>query len=391
MVKKDYPYCLAFDKIQGLGPIKTYSIFQYFGSFEEAWNGNILDFKEIKNLNEKNIKDIFEVRKKLIPEQEFEKLNNANVNMITLNDDEYPALLKKIHDPPFIIFYKGLWDTELFDRCVGIVGTRTPSYSGKKIAFKFGYELSMYNITVASGLALGIDTEAHKGVLQCNKGKTIAVLGCGADIVYPASNKKIYDQIAESGLIISEYPPYTQPDVWRFPARNRIISGISKGVLLIEAGEKSGALITTDFALEQGRDVMATPGDILNKMSIGANNLIKQGAGIITSGDDIMECLGWRLDLNKNERKKILEKKESDTINGNENRNIYITNIDGIERFDLTPDEKEIYSILEETPIHLDIISNKLDLPLSSISGNLIMLELKSLVKQLPGKLFVRI
>ncbi|MFN8673167.1 MAG: DNA-processing protein DprA [Candidatus Sericytochromatia bacterium] len=384
-MKQDYPYCVAFNKIQGLGPIKIYAIFQYFSSFENAWKANINDFRDIKNISENNLKDILKAKKEIDPDKEYTLIEKNNVKIVTLHDEEYPSLLKKIHDPPFIIFYKGIWDKNIFDKCVGVVGTRTPSFYGKKTALKLGYELSMYNVTVVSGMALGIDTEVHKGALQCNKGKTIAVLGCSPDLIYPYSNKKLYEEICEKGLVISEYPPETQPDIWRFPARNRIISGLSKGVLLIEAGNKSGALITTDFALEQGREVMAIPGDIFNKMSIGANNLIKQGAEIITSVDDIINHLGWNIEYIEKKSEPLKTATKPKNKKEEYNKGIEINNLD------LNNYEKELYLILEDTqPIHLDDIVKKTELNLADISSNLIMLELKGLIKQMSGKLFVR-
>lgn len=371
-MKKDYPYVIAFNQIKGLGPVKMFAIFQHFETFENAWNSDISEFSEIKNLSEANLKDISESRKKLIPEKELAKILINDVEIVTLIDDNYPPLLKEVHDPPFVLFYRGEFTPEIFDKTVGVVGTRKPSYSGKKVTSKLCYELAEYGVTIVSGLALGIDAEAHKGALKYNEGKTIAVLGCGPDIIYPSANQKIYDEIVERGLIISEYPTSSPPEGWRFPARNRLISGLSKGTLIIEAGEKSGALITTDFALEQGREVMAVPSDILNPMGKGPNNLIKQGASVITSSEDILECLNWKVNF---DNKKIEI----------ENNKICV------EKLSLNDLEREIYYALDYTPIHLDSLINKLNLPLADITSNLIMLELKNLVKQLPGKLFFKV
>lgn len=371
-MKKDYPYIVSFNQIKGLGPVKMFAIFQYFETFENAWRADISEFNEIKNLSETNLKDIEIARKKLIPEKELAKILINDVEIVTLVDTHYPQLLKEVHDPPFVLFYRGEFTPEIFEKTVGVVGTRKPSYSGKKATSKLCSEIADYGITIVSGLALGIDAEAHKSTFKSDIGKTIAVLGCGPDIIYPSANQKIYEEIVERGLVISEYPTGSPPEGWRFPARNRIISGLSKGTLIIEAGEKSGALITTDFALEQGREVMAVPSDILNPMGKGPNNLIKQGASVITSSEDILECLNWK--VNFNDKKIEIE-----------NNKICV------EKLTLDEVEREIYYALDYNPTHLDTLINKLNLPLADITSNLIMLELKNLVKQLPGKLFFKV
>ncbi|MBC7473785.1 MAG: DNA-protecting protein DprA [Candidatus Sericytochromatia bacterium] len=370
MSQKDIEYWISFNKINGLGPVKLYSIWNYFNDLKYAWQAPIEEFKNIPTLTANNIIQIKDAKIKIDPVKEFELIDKSGIGVLTLVDDNYPSSLKNIHDPPFIIYYKGKFDKERLEKCVGVVGTRKPSYSGKKSANYFSLEMAKLGITIVSGLANGVDTEAHKCALKVENGYTIAVLGCGVDYIYPPENKKLYEEILEKGMIISEYSPGTHPDSWRFPARNRIISGLSKGVLIIEAAEKSGALITADFATEQGREVMAVPGEINNPMSKGTNNLIKQGANIVTDVIDVLELLNWNI------------------VNNNSISNNVAPHI---ENLNLSDGEKEVYIILNEIPQHLDLISDKLSLPLSEISSNLIMLELKQLVRQLPGKLFVRV
>jgi len=272
-----------------------------------------------------------------------------------------------MHDPPFVLYYKGIFNKDKLNKCIGMVGTRKPSYSGKKTSYNISLELAQNNITVVSGLALGVDTESHKGALKAQDGYTIAVLGSGVDHIYPSSNKSLYYEIINQGMVVSEYPPLTPPDSWRFPARNRIISGFSKGVVIVEAAEKSGALITADFALEQGKEVFAVPGDINNPMSKGPNNLIKQGASILTDVSDIISTFNW-----KNNSDNIIKEENIDILN-------------------LSGSEKIIYMAMDNNPQHIDILISKIQLPLSEISSNLIMLEIKQLIKQLPGKLFVKV
>lgn len=363
----DIGYWISFSKINGLGPVKLYSIFKYFNNIKDAWNAEPEEFLNIDNINQNNVEQIREAKLNINPIKEADLLNKENIKAITLVDEDYPFMLKQMHDPPFVLYYKGIFDKNRLNKCIGMVGTRKPSYSGKKTAYKISFELAQNNITVVSGLALGVDTESHKGALKADNGYTIAVLGSGVDHIYPSSNKNLYYEIMEKGMLISEYPPETLPDSWRFPARNRIISGLSKGVVIVEAAEKSGALITADFALEQGKEVFAIPGDINNPMSKGPNNLIKQGASIVTDVNDIISNFNW-----KNNQKNIDKKDNPDILS-------------------LTDSEKIIYMSMDDNPQHIDILIDKIQLPLSEISSNLIMLEIKQLIKQLPGKLFVKV
>lgn len=364
-MNSDLPYLISFDKISGLGSVKLLSIYRYFNSFKNAWDSDIKEFKNINVINNSNLQEIEKFRKGFSPLDYYEKVLKSGINIITILDENYPFLLKNIPDPPFILYYKGNWKSEIIRNSISIVGTRNPSHTGRKAAYNFAKELSSLDINIVSGMANGIDTEAHKGALSVNKYNT-AVLGCGVDIIYPMSNKKVYDQLIEDGLIISSYSPGTNPDPRNFPPRNRIISGLSSGIIVIEAGEKSGTLITVDFANEQGRDIFVMPGDIFNPVSKGTNNLIKQGANVITEINDVLSYLNWDLKIEKR-------------------------NIDNIRKVNLNPIEESIYNILNEKPQHIDYIISSLDIPLNDISSNLLMLEIKELIKQLPGNLFLKV
>ncbi|GIW21321.1 MAG: DNA protecting protein DprA [Candidatus Sericytochromatia bacterium] len=363
-MNKDLPYIVSFDKIQGLGSVKLLAIYKYFKSFKNAWDSDINEFKNISVINNTNLQEIQKFKSFFSPLDYYQKILDSNINVITILDDNYPFLLKNIPDPPFVLYYKGIWKDDIIKNSIAIVGTRKPSHSGRKAAYNFSRDLSSFNINIVSGMANGIDAEVHKGCLSVNKYNT-AVLGCGVDIIYPSTNRKIYEQLIENGLILSSYPPGTNPDPRNFPPRNRIISGLSSAVIVIEAGEKSGTLITVDYANEQGRDVFVMPGDIFNPASKGTNNLIKQGANVITEISDVLNYLNWNINF--------------------EDKN------HSLKKINLTETEKIIYDNLDYNPKHIDNIVYDLNMPLSEISSILIMLEIKELVKQLPGNLFLKV
>ena len=231
-----------------------------------------------------------QIKKGVIPgfaENQMDLLARTKARLITFWDKEYPPFLKKIYDPPVVLFVRGHFE-ENDSKSMAIVGTRSPSSYARLMAEKFARELAQKNITVVSGLARGVDTVAHQHALSAG-GRTIAVLGSGVDVIYPGENSKLSDDIISHGSLVSELPMGTRPDAPHFPRRNRIISGMSLGSLVIEAGQNSGALITADFAVEQGREVFAVPGNINNPKSIGCNKLIQQGAKLVHSIDDILE------------------------------------------------------------------------------------------------------
>ena len=267
-----------------------HNLYEKYKSPKRIWK---LGKKELLNckVNITEIKEIlkFEYRQNI--ENYIYYMQKNNIKILTLNDEKYPKKLKEIYEPPFVLFAKG--DISLLNKnCLAIVGCRLCSSYGREQAQKFSYYLSRKNFVIVSGLARGIDTWSHIGCLK-GKGKTIAVLGSGLDVIYPPENKGVFEAIAKSGLVISEYIVGTKPSPKNFPRRNRIISGLSKGVLVIEAKKRSGSLITVDIALEQGREVFALPGNVNSKNSEGTNELIKQGAKIVTNIDDIIEELNW--------------------------------------------------------------------------------------------------
>lgn len=283
--------------------------------------------------------------------------------IITIANPEYPAALRNIYDPPPFLFVAGFLNP-LDEAAISIVGSRNATEYGKNIASKLAGELSHNGITIVSGMALGIDSAAHQGALG-NGGQTIAVLGSGIDVIYPPENKNLYHQISENGAVISEFTPGTKPEPMYFPRRNRVISGLSQAVVVVEAGYKSGALLTADLALSQGRKLFAVPGNLSSKMSYGTNELIKTGAVLLSSIEDIFSVLPHL-------KKDYIAPKQ-------------------VVPDDLSEGESLVFCTLSSTPKQLDILVRECDLAVSEATAYLLSLELRGLVKQLSGKRFMKI
>jgi len=356
-------YWLALSNIPKLGDATIKKLFDHFGSVEAIWEANLEKFSQVEGLTKSQAFSIIESRQKINLDEELNRVKEFD--FITLEDPEYPEKLKNIYDPPPIIFYKGDI-TILKERAIAIVGTRKPSNYGSEIAAKFAQDLARLGFVIVSGMADGIDTAAHKGCLKA-KGETIAVFGCGIDIIYPPNNIRLSESIQQSGCLISEFIPGTSTYSWTFPRRNRIISGLSLGVIIVEGGIDSGSLITAKLALEQGREVFAIPGQMDNKNSKGPHWLIKQGAKLVDSIEDIFEELN--IPIPNGFEAQPRQKKDISELSAN---------------------EKKICEILSLGPLHIDIIAEKTGMPFHEISSLLVILEIKGFVKQLPGKLFVQ-
>ncbi len=286
-------YFNAFNCIDGIGPIAFKKLLVHFKSLKDAWSADLIEFSRA-GLSRSVIEQIKKQRPKINPDLEMEKLSRENIDLITVFDKNYPQLLKEIYAPPAMLYIRGQFKPK--DKfSLGIVGPRKLSPYGKQITPLITAELSQSGLTIVSGLAKGIDTLAHQATIK-SKGRTIAVLGSGLDkrSIYPYQNKHLAEEVSQNGALISEYPIGTRPLAQNFPQRNRIISGLSLGILVIEAGEKSGSLITARDALEQNREVFAIPGSILSQNSTGSNNLIKMGAKLVSQANDILEELNLR-------------------------------------------------------------------------------------------------
>ncbi|MDR1160191.1 MAG: DNA-processing protein DprA [Syntrophomonadaceae bacterium] len=349
--------------ITGIGSAALGKIKTDFGSFHEClW----ADKKRLENsFLTKDIQDEIQEKRNMGEEYFYQKIDKNNIKIITPEDDEYPNCLFNIGQPPYVLYCRG--DTGLLEQAkrisLGMVGSRKASAYGRNVAYNFARELALNDVCVISGLARGIDTEAHKGSLA-ERGKTIAVLGCGIDIIYPQENYKMYDKIAEQGLLLSEFPLGTAPVNKNFPRRNRIIAGLSRGIIVVEADKRSGALITADFALEQGKDVFAVPGPINSFTSAGTNDLIKQGAALVTDITDILQ--------------------EYMMVNP------AVKNTDQI-KIALSEEEKNVFKHFDFVPIHIEKLLDEAQMPIGKLSEILLKLEMNGLLKTLPGSYYVKI
>lgn len=353
--------------VDGIGPGKIRQLLSKFKSTKNIIEADFNSLLEAEGISTNLAKRIYTSREKrnqteIIVEKELEQLKKLNAEIISIWDKEYPTILKRIYDPPLLLEIKGNF-SERDEYSLAVVGTRQPTNYGRIQAEKIVSEFANQQLTVVSGLARGIDSIAHSTSLK-NGGRTIAVIGSGLDVIYPPENKKLFDQIAENGVVISEYQLGTNPDAPNFPKRNRLISGLSLGVLIIETGIAGGAMQTADFALDQNREVFALPGNVGVKQSDGTNQLIHKGeATLIRNAEDILLSLELKLKpiLGKN-----IPKKQA-----------------GLNLF-----EEKIIDVLSNEPLHIDKISIAANLSPSDCLVHLLSLEFKGMVKQLPGKMF---
>jgi DNA processing protein len=283
---EDNIYYIWITSKKYIGAIKIKKLLEYFKNIKGIYNSNEKQLRDIKGLSNFDIESLMD-KDTNEAEKILYNVTRINAEIITINNNRYPRLLKHIYNPPIVIYVRGNMKlNSTFG--ISVVGSRKATDYGKKVAYCISKELSSKGFTVVSGMAKGIDAYAHLGSLDGGSG-TAAVLGCGVDVVYPFENKKLMEKIIEKGVLVSEYPPGTKPKASYFPVRNRIISGMCFGTLVVEAEIKSGSLITSNFALEQGREVFAVPGNINSSLSEGCNDLIKQGAKLVMSADDIIE------------------------------------------------------------------------------------------------------
>lgn len=353
---------LILNMVEGLGSIRTHELLRHFGSLDRIFCANDDEFKKVKKIGLKLAPKISQSIKEIDIRPELELIQRHKVRVITFLDKDYPKNLQNIYDPPVVLYVKG----EIVPQdhlAVALVGSRRASLYGMHIAEKLAFELTSKGITVVSGLARGIDSSAHKGALKA-KGRTIAVLGSGILNIYPEEHAEFAEEISRSGAVISEFPMTTIPDKGNFPKRNRIISGLSLGVVVVEAAERSGALITSDCAMEEGREVFAVPGKVDSITSRGTNRLIKQGAKLVDNIDDILEELNFGIYPNSGDTELAVPA--------------------------LDKGESLVYNLLSSEPRHIDELSEASSMGIGEISGILFTLEAKRLAKQLPGKNFVR-
>jgi DNA processing protein len=353
-------YWVALSTVPELGAKRIALLVESFGSAKKALAAPEKSLAET-GLPSHALSSLLKVRNQIDPDREWRKLSALELGVITLADSDYPSLLRQIYDPPAILFYRG--DLAVLDKpCIALVGARKATEYGKSAARKLAAELVRAGTVVVSGMARGIDSCAHIGALQAN-GTTVAVLGCGLDVCYPPENLQLREKIVRSGVILSEFPPGTQPKPQHFPMRNRIISGLSLATVVVEAAEKSGALITADCALEQGRDVFAVPGSIHSPLSRGCHRLLKDGAAMVEQAADILQYLG-------------LAEVQVNAVPGPAG---------------LTPLQSRILAAMEFETVHFDEIVGRCQVKAPELAAALVELELAALIKKLPGNYFLRV
>lgn len=353
-------YWLAFNRVAGIGPARLNALLELCGSIEVAWRAPIPTLRAAR-IDRVTIEALLDARRRIEPSQEVALLTRRDVSALTWDDADYPEALRHIDRSPPVLYVRGtlLPEDEI---AVAVVGTRHASPYGREVAHNVATELARNGVTVVSGLAIGVDTVAHRAALDAG-GRTIAVLGSGVDQLYPLQNRQLGEEIIRSGAIVSDYPLGARPEARNFPPRNRIISGLSRAVVIVEAGERSGALITAEFAAEQGRDLWAVPGSILTPGSAGANRLIREGASPLISMDDLLRTLEI----------------ERRTAQRTARTTIPVDN-----------QESALLSLLAFEPRHLDDIVRAANQGASSVGALLTILELKGAVRQAAPLTYVR-
>jgi DNA processing protein len=352
-------YLVALSQVTHIGPVRLGRLRDRFGSLDLAWNAGERELARV--LDERTCRAVLAARAKIDPARVMERISRSGAQIVTVLDDDYPRILREIPGPPPVLYYRGSLQTE--DKpTVAIVGTRRATSYGREATNRIASDLAAAEVTVVSGLAKGIDGFAHRAALEAG-GRTIAVMASGVDIVYPTEHRQLAERIVESGALVSDYPPGTKPDAPNFPARNRIISGLSLATIVVEAPTRSGALITVGFAADQGRDVYAVPGSILSSASEGTNKLLRQGATPLTSAADLLEDLQLAPPAPEAEPAQIA--------------------------FPITDEERSIYVLVTAEPQHIDELAYSAGLTISQASVLMTMLELKGLVANAGAQHFV--
>jgi DNA processing protein len=357
----DKKYWVGFNLIKGIGAVRMQALINHFEDLESAWKAAPIDLAEA-GLSLKLIERIAQAREQVDLEKVWARIESQGIKILTWKDEAYPGRLKEIEQPPPVLYIRGDYlPDDLY--AVAIVGTRRVTPYGRQITEELSAYLASNGITVISGLARGVDALAHQTALKAG-GRTIGVLGSGVDKIYPPEHRQLAEQMMKSGGIVSDYAPGTPPDASNFPPRNRIISGLSLAVVVIEAGETSGALITAEFAAEQGREIFAVPGSILAPQSKGTNKLIQKGALPLLSVNDLMQALNLTRMGEHKAARKIIPTDET---------------------------EARLMNVLGVEPLHVDEIRNQAELPIEKVSAALALMELKGMVRQVGGMNYVAV
>jgi DNA processing protein len=360
-MNRQTPYWVAFSLVRGIGAVRFRTLLDFFGSPEIAWQAPAEGLRAA-GLSEKLVENVLKVRSSSALEATLARIEGQGISVLTWEDETYPRRLREIAQPPPVLYLRGSLTAE-DDWCVALVGTRRASAYGRQVTEEIASALARSGVTVVSGLARGVDACAHQAALDAG-GRSLGVLGCGVDIVYPPENRRLFERMLAQGGLISDYPPGTPPDAANFPPRNRIISGLGMAVVIIEAGESSGALITASFAAEQGREVFAVPGNITSPLSRGTNRLISDGAHPLLSPQNILETLELTLVTEQRAARSILP---ADAL------------------------EAQLYAAVGQEPLHVDEIRARTELPIEKVTATLALMELKGMVRQVGGMNYVAV
>jgi len=356
----DLRYWIGFNRVSGIGPAKLQRLLDYFGDLPKAWSASAFELAQV-GLDKRALENFLAARQQLNLDAELEKARRACDTILTWDDPAYPRRLKEISNPPPLLYIKGELVPE-DEWSLAVVGTRSASAYGKEVTRNLATELARNKITVVSGLARGIDAAAHVAALDAG-GRTVAVLGTGIDSVYPPEHAKLAGMIRERGALVSDYPVGMKPDAANFPARNRIISGLALGVLLVEGDEMSGAMITCEFALEQDREVFAVPGNIFRRESRGPNKLIRESrAKLVTRVEDILEELNLTMIAEKQAARAVVPTNDTEAL---------------------------LLKYLSADPMHVDELRQQSGLPIAQVTATLAMMELKGIVLQMGGMNYI--
>ncbi|GJM16448.1 MAG: DNA processing protein DprA [Thermodesulfobacteriota bacterium] len=365
-MREDWKYWIALSMVNGIGIVLIRNLLIKFYSVKDIFEASKKELANVEGIGSKNAEAIKSFNNWDKVDQELEKIEKWGIQLLPLNDPEYPASLLQTYNPPPLLYMKG----EILSQdtlSIAIVGSRVPDRYGRSVTETLSSELVSMGVTIVSGLARGIDSIAQSEALK-KGGRTIGVLGCGLDQIYPPENKKLYTAVSQNGAVISEFNLGTPPIAQNFPRRNRIISGLSLGVVVVQASEKSGSLISASFALDQNREVFAVPGEVTKKLSRGTNWLIKRGAKLVETVDDIVS-----------EIDALRKLQTSDLFEEDRNEKILAS---------LSKGQKEVFSVLTKDPMHIDEITKMTGIESSSLLSTLLTLELNDFVAQLPGKHF---
>ncbi len=357
----DLYYWVALRQVCGVGNVIYKILINHFKSPEKIFNTSVEELKNVEGISVRAVEAITGFKPTDEIDREIDEILSKEINILTFNSPDYPENLKNIYDPPPFLYVKGSF-IEGDKNSVAVVGSRNASEYGIKVTQELSRNLASLGVTIVSGMARGIDSAAHIAAIQ-GGGRTIAVLGSGIDVIYPPENRRLFESISENGAVVSEYHLGTRPNSYNFPPRNRIISGFSLGVLVVEASPKSGSLITAKLALDQGRDVYAVPGNVYSYKAKGTHSLLKSGAKLVDNANDIVEELNITVKPIK-ENKEVIQ--------------------------ELSPELLMIYDFCQDEPIHIDNIILKTGLSSGRVSALLLDLELSGILKQLPGKMFTK-